>query len=63
VFDSSLRLITGRVLIFVCFITDVKAWLKSLRLHKYAEIFTTMTYDDMMNLNPDDLDAKVRIKL
>ena len=38
---------------------DVKSWLKSLRLHKYADIFTTMTYDEMMNMNADDLDEKV----
>ncbi|XP_028257819.1 protein Smaug homolog 1 isoform X2 [Parambassis ranga] len=35
---------------------DVPAWLKSLRLHKYAALFSTMTYDEMMSLTEDQLE-------
>ncbi|XP_033972163.1 protein Smaug homolog 1 isoform X4 [Trematomus bernacchii] len=38
--------------------TDVPAWLKSLRLHKYAALFSTMTYDEMMSLTEDQLEAQ-----
>uniref|UniRef100_A0A3B3I2G1 Protein Smaug homolog 1 n=1 Tax=Oryzias latipes TaxID=8090 RepID=A0A3B3I2G1_ORYLA len=37
---------------------DVPAWLKSLRLHKYAALFSTMTYDEMMSLTEDQLEAQ-----
>ncbi|CAK8679664.1 unnamed protein product [Clavelina lepadiformis] len=37
---------------------DVKIWLKSLRLHKYADLFSHMTYEEMMELKPDMLDAQ-----
>ncbi|KAF0042768.1 hypothetical protein F2P81_004105 [Scophthalmus maximus] len=37
---------------------DVPSWLKSLRLHKYAALFSTMTYDEMMSLNEDQLEAQ-----
>ena len=33
-------------------------WLKSLRLHKYAKIFTDITYDEMLNLTEDYLESK-----
>ncbi|XP_063736737.1 protein Smaug homolog 1 isoform X6 [Eleginops maclovinus] len=36
--------------------TDVPAWLKSLRLHKYAALFSTMTYDEMMSLTEEQLE-------
>ncbi|XP_076003021.1 protein Smaug homolog 1 isoform X4 [Genypterus blacodes] len=36
--------------------TNVPAWLKSLRLHKYAALFSTMTYDEMMSLTEDQLE-------
>ena len=38
---------------------DVKLWLKSLRLHKYADLFSRMSYEEMMNLTSEDLDAQV----
>ncbi|XP_061594226.1 protein Smaug homolog 1 isoform X2 [Cololabis saira] len=37
---------------------DVPAWLKSLRLHKYAALFSTMTYDEMMSLTEELLEAQ-----
>ncbi|XP_072236058.1 protein Smaug homolog 1 isoform X1 [Leuresthes tenuis] len=37
---------------------DVPAWLKSLRLHKYAALFSTMTYDEMMSLTEEQLEAQ-----
>ncbi|XP_063295074.1 protein Smaug homolog 1 isoform X1 [Pelobates fuscus] len=37
---------------------DVPAWLKSLRLHKYAALFSQMTYDEMMLLNECQLEAQ-----
>ncbi|CAJ1050037.1 protein Smaug homolog 1 isoform X2 [Xyrichtys novacula] len=37
---------------------DVPAWLKSLRLHKYAALFSTMTYDEMMSLTEEHLEAQ-----
>lgn len=42
----------------VCF-SDVPTWLKSLRLHKYAALFSTMTYDEMMSLTEEQLEAQV----
>ncbi|XP_026233631.1 protein Smaug homolog 1 isoform X2 [Anabas testudineus] len=37
---------------------NVPAWLKSLRLHKYATLFSTMTYDEMMSLSEEQLEAQ-----
>ncbi|XP_013770940.1 protein Smaug homolog 1 isoform X2 [Pundamilia nyererei] len=37
---------------------NVPAWLKSLRLHKYAALFSTMTYDEMMALTEEQLEAQ-----
>lgn len=37
---------------------DVPAWLKSLRLHKYAALFSQMTYDEMMGLTECQLEAQ-----
>nr|XP_023695664.1 protein Smaug homolog 1 isoform X1 [Paramormyrops kingsleyae] len=37
---------------------DVPAWLKSLRLHKYASLFSTMTYDEMMSLTEQQLETQ-----
>ncbi|KAK1150448.1 hypothetical protein AOXY_G34116 [Acipenser oxyrinchus oxyrinchus] len=36
----------------------VPAWLKSLRLHKYAALFSTMTYDEMMSLTERQLESQ-----
>ncbi|XP_072545099.1 protein Smaug homolog 1 isoform X3 [Salminus brasiliensis] len=38
--------------------SNVPAWLKSLRLHKYAGLFSTMTYDEMMSLTEQQLEAQ-----
>ncbi|KAM9434012.1 protein Smaug homolog 1-like isoform 8-T8 [Salvelinus alpinus] len=38
--------------------TNVPAWLKSLRLHKYAALFSTMTYDEMMLLTEQQLESQ-----
>nr|XP_056706891.1 protein Smaug homolog 1 isoform X2 [Euleptes europaea] len=38
--------------------TNVPAWLKSLRLHKYAALFSQMTYDEMMGLTECQLEAQ-----
>uniref|UniRef100_A0ABM5FC45 Protein Smaug homolog 1 n=1 Tax=Pogona vitticeps TaxID=103695 RepID=A0ABM5FC45_9SAUR len=37
---------------------NVPAWLKSLRLHKYAALFSQMTYDEMMALTESQLEAQ-----
>lgn len=37
---------------------DVPGWLKSLRLHKYAYLFANMSYDEMMSLTEDKLEAQ-----
>uniref|UniRef100_A0A3Q2DVX1 Protein Smaug homolog 1 n=1 Tax=Cyprinodon variegatus TaxID=28743 RepID=A0A3Q2DVX1_CYPVA len=37
---------------------NVPAWLKSLRLHKYAALFSTLTYDEMMSLTEEQLEAQ-----
>ncbi|KAE8586586.1 hypothetical protein XENTR_v10021707 [Xenopus tropicalis] len=37
---------------------DVPAWLKSLRLHKYAALFSHMSYEEMMSLNECQLEAQ-----
>ncbi|XP_077997423.1 protein Smaug homolog 1-like [Glandiceps talaboti] len=37
---------------------DVPAWLKSLRLHKYSALFQQMTYEEMMSLTEEKLEAK-----
>lgn len=42
-------------------LSDVPAWLKSLRLHKYAGLFSTLTYDEMMSLTEHQLEAQVGV--
>ncbi|XP_055051356.1 protein Smaug homolog 2 [Misgurnus anguillicaudatus] len=37
---------------------DVPGWLKSLRLHKYASLFSQMTYDEMMILTEQHLESQ-----
>ncbi|EPY80670.1 sterile alpha motif domain containing 4-like protein [Camelus ferus] len=39
-------------------ILNVPAWLKSLRLHKYAALFSQMTYEEMMALTECQLEAQ-----
>ena len=34
-------------------------WLKSLRLHKYASLFSQITYDEMMTLSEHHLESQV----
>ena len=38
---------------------DVSSWLKSLRLHKYSQLFQQLTYDEMLNLTDQWLESKV----
>ncbi|XP_072895981.1 protein Smaug homolog 1 isoform X4 [Hemitrygon akajei] len=38
--------------------TNVPAWLKSLRLHKYAGLFSKLTYEEMMALTEVQLEAR-----
>ncbi|XP_039623958.1 protein Smaug homolog 2 isoform X1 [Polypterus senegalus] len=38
---------------------DVPTWLKSLRLHKYAALFSQMTYEEMMTLTEQHLESQV----
>ncbi|XP_041090665.1 protein Smaug homolog 2-like isoform X1 [Polyodon spathula] len=38
---------------------DVPTWLKSLRLHKYAALFSQMTYEEMMTLTEHHLESQV----
>ncbi|XP_053253606.1 protein Smaug homolog 2 isoform X1 [Podarcis raffonei] len=38
---------------------DVPSWLKSLRLHKYAALFSQMTYEEMMTLTEQHLESQV----
>lgn len=37
----------------------MKAWLKSLRLHKYWRLFSQLTYEQMLSLNEDNFDLVV----
>lgn len=39
-------------------IPDVPMWLKSLRLHKYSFLFAHITFDEMMELNEESLEAQ-----
>lgn len=39
-------------------LTDVTAWLRSLRLHKYNSIFEPMRWQDIVKLDDDALQAK-----
>merc|ERR1719259_406416 len=45
------------------FYADVQVCLKSLRLHKYSELFMGMTYDEMMELTAEKLGEKNKIIL
>ena len=42
------------------FSTDVPSWLKSLRLHKYAALFSQMSYEEMMTLTEQHLESQVK---
>ncbi|KAF5388854.1 hypothetical protein D9757_005648 [Collybiopsis confluens] len=37
---------------------DIPAWLKSLRLHKYTDCFTGMTWEEMIDLTDEQLEKK-----
>lgn len=41
--------------------SDVPSWLKSLRLHKYAALFSQMTYEEMMTLTEHHLESQVSL--
>lgn len=40
--------------------SDVPSWLKSLRLHKYAALFSQMSYEEMMTLTEQHLESQVK---
>lgn len=40
-------------------VLDVPTWLKSLRLHKYASLFSQMSYEEMMVLTEQHLESQV----
>ena len=40
---------------------DVPTWLKSLRLHKYAQLFAPLTYEDMLKITDEYLEKNVRM--
>jgi len=40
-------------------VVDVSGWLKTLRLHKYSPLFQQMTYDEMLSLTDEWLEARV----
>ena len=37
---------------------DVPSWLKGLRLHKYAHLFSLLTYDEMLALTEEQLELQ-----
>lgn len=41
--------------------SDVPAWLKSLRLHKYQHLFADLNYEEMLRMKEDYLEEKVFI--
>jgi hypothetical protein len=41
----------------LCCLADVPSWLKSLRLHKYAQLFAQLSYEEMMALTEEQLAA------
>jgi hypothetical protein len=38
--------------------SDVPSWLKGLRLHKYAHLFSLLTYDEMLALTEEQLELQ-----
>lgn len=63
-FSSSLLIPSQFISLYVIHLApDVPAWLKSLRLHKYAALFSQMTYEEMMALTECQLEAQVRVSL
>lgn len=41
-------------------VSDVPMWLKGLRLHKYTPLFQQLEYDQMMQLDEQQLELRVR---
>ena len=39
-------------------ISEIREWLKSLRLHKYTKILLELTYEDLLELNDEALEKK-----
>lgn len=37
---------------------DVPSWLKGLRLHKYAHLFSLLTYEEMLALTEEQLEVQ-----
>ena len=40
------------------FITEIREWLKSLRLHKYTKILLELSYEELLQLNDEALERK-----
>ena len=40
-------------------IVEFPAWLKGLRLHKYSQLFQSMSYEDMLNMDEKWLEDRV----
>lgn len=53
------RITTSEHVVFLLSVSDVPMWLKSLRLHKYAALFSQMTYEEMMILTEHHLESQV----
>ena len=44
---------------FIWFLSsDVPSWLKSLRLHKYAHLFSLLNYEEMLSLTEEQLEVQ-----
>lgn len=39
----------------IIFLQDVTQWLKHLRLHKYTDYFSSLSYEEILALNDDKL--------
>ena len=39
-------------------ITEIREWLKSLRLHKYTKILLELSYEELLQLNDEVLERK-----
>ena len=40
----------------LCVIADVSVWLKNLKLHKYANLFVRLSYEEMLVLTEEKLE-------
>ena len=44
--------------IFPFFFTDIREWLKSLRLHKYTKLILEYTYEEFLDLTDETLEKR-----